>query len=184
MKKVSKYPPNWQEIRKLIKQRDNNICQHCGAQDGAIRTSRLGSIYKSYLSVAHLDHDAENWEVSMDRLVLLCQPCHLKYDSNSNLDKSKAGISTSDKIARKREKRTTEKELRRVIVEQERIIDRIMGQGFVPNGAFVLEPSDSKTSLTRKLMDIGIKKDRQSIIELSLLIVEKINLRGLDKAKY
>lgn len=174
MKKVSKYPPNWQDIRKYIKDRDKNTCQHCGAKDGEIRTSRIGKIYKSHVAVAHLDHDAENWEVSMDRLRLLCQPCHLKYDKESNLDKSKVAISTSDKLAIKRKKRTTENELRRIIIEQERIIDRTMGQGYVPQGALVLELTDNKTSLTRKLIDIGVKKDRQDVIELALLIVDKI----------
>lgn len=33
------------------------------------------------LTIAHLDHDAENWEVEDDRLAALCQRCHLRYDA-------------------------------------------------------------------------------------------------------
>jgi len=33
------------------------------------------------LTVAHLDHDEENWEVDDDRLKHMCQVCHLRYDA-------------------------------------------------------------------------------------------------------
>lgn len=36
------------------------------------------------LTVAHLDHDEENWEVEMNRLATLCYACHLKYDRIDN----------------------------------------------------------------------------------------------------
>lgn len=36
---------------------------------------------KVVLTVAHLDHDEENHEVSLDRLKALCQACHLRYDA-------------------------------------------------------------------------------------------------------
>jgi 5-methylcytosine-specific restriction endonuclease McrA len=32
------------------------------------------------LTIAHLDHDEENWDVTDDRLAALCQKCHLEYD--------------------------------------------------------------------------------------------------------
>jgi len=35
---------------------------------------------KVILTVAHLDHDPENWEVTVDRLKALCQRCHFQYD--------------------------------------------------------------------------------------------------------
>jgi len=35
---------------------------------------------KIILTVAHLDHDPENWEVNSERLKALCQRCHLNYD--------------------------------------------------------------------------------------------------------
>lgn len=36
---------------------------------------------KVVLTIAHLDHDEENHEVSLDRLKALCQICHLRYDA-------------------------------------------------------------------------------------------------------
>ena len=33
------------------------------------------------LTVAHLDHDEDNMDVSIDRLQAMCQLCHLKYDT-------------------------------------------------------------------------------------------------------
>jgi len=36
---------------------------------------------KVVLTVAHLDHDEENWDVRDDRLKALCQYCHLNYDA-------------------------------------------------------------------------------------------------------
>lgn len=37
------------------------------------------------MQVAHLDHDAENWEVSYERLLSLCQLCHLKNDREHSM---------------------------------------------------------------------------------------------------
>lgn len=36
---------------------------------------------KVVLTIAHLDHDEENWNVSLDRLMAMCQMCHLRYDA-------------------------------------------------------------------------------------------------------
>lgn len=36
---------------------------------------------KIVLTIAHLDHDEDNWDVKDDRLAALCQKCHLKYDA-------------------------------------------------------------------------------------------------------
>lgn len=33
------------------------------------------------LTIAHLDHDENNWEVEDDRLHAACQLCHLRYDT-------------------------------------------------------------------------------------------------------
>jgi hypothetical protein len=35
---------------------------------------------KIVLTIAHLDHDETNWEVTDDRLKAMCQKCHLTYD--------------------------------------------------------------------------------------------------------
>lgn len=36
---------------------------------------------KVVLTVAHLDHDEENWSVELERLKDMCQVCHLRYDA-------------------------------------------------------------------------------------------------------
>lgn len=35
---------------------------------------------KVVLTIAHLDHDEENWDVKDERLKAMCQRCHLRYD--------------------------------------------------------------------------------------------------------
>lgn len=35
---------------------------------------------KIVLTIAHLDHDETNWNVTDDRLMAMCQKCHLTYD--------------------------------------------------------------------------------------------------------
>lgn len=53
----------------------------------AIRLVRIGGgssdkkIIKVVLTVAHLDHDEENHDVSLDRLQAMCQWCHTNYDA-------------------------------------------------------------------------------------------------------
>jgi hypothetical protein len=104
----SKYPPNWKtEIRPRILERASNCCENCGVRNSVeIRRNKLNPAHYMYqedvedkpdiqkqaidlmfdkpikviLTVAHLDHDPENWEVSDDRLKALCQRCHLNYD--------------------------------------------------------------------------------------------------------
>jgi hypothetical protein len=36
---------------------------------------------KVVLTIAHLDHDETNWDVTDDRLKAMCQMCHLNYDA-------------------------------------------------------------------------------------------------------
>ena len=53
----------------------------------SIETKRDGTPLKNpkpvkvVLTIAHLDHDETNHEVSDDRLKALCQLCHLRYDA-------------------------------------------------------------------------------------------------------
>ena len=42
------------------------------------------------LTIAHLDHDKHNHEVSLDRLKAMCQRCHLLYDMESHVANRKA----------------------------------------------------------------------------------------------
>lgn len=43
---------------------------------------------KIVLTIAHLDHDETNYEVSDDRLKAACQLCHLRYDSKEKYRRS------------------------------------------------------------------------------------------------
>jgi protein-arginine kinase activator protein McsA len=83
-----KYPPNWREIRDRILKRAAHKCEQCGIDNYAINAR--GS--KVVLTIAHLDHDADNWEVSDDRLKAMCQACHLGYDRHRHVRKRKFGI--------------------------------------------------------------------------------------------
>lgn len=83
-----KYPPNWKQIRARILQREKNCCAWCGVPNGAMLDHGR---YKCVLTIAHLDHDEENWEVKDERLAALCQACHLKYDRWRHVMKRKYG---------------------------------------------------------------------------------------------
>ena len=95
------YPPNWlKEIRPRILKRANNKCECCGLKNYQIVSSfRINkkTIWqvqdyglwmrsdnprrvKVVLTIAHLDHDETNHNVTDDRLKAMCQLCHLKYD--------------------------------------------------------------------------------------------------------
>lgn len=80
----SKYPPNWKtEIRPRILERAGNRCEFCGAENykpHPVTGSRV------VLTIAHLDHDEENWDVEDDRLAALCQRCHLRYDHRKHIE--------------------------------------------------------------------------------------------------
>ncbi len=105
-----KYPPNWKtEIRPAILERANNKCEWCGFANGQIvyrcRVEKTMQWYpckddlyelglqkeladfwaerpvKVVLTIAHLDHDELNHSVTLERLVALCQLCHLRYDA-------------------------------------------------------------------------------------------------------
>jgi hypothetical protein len=103
----NKYPPNWKEIRQEILKRANNKCEFCGLENHSLVYSGkhnnkrmwLRNLYdinkyfdlfsdmkivKVVLTIAHLDHDEENWNVKNDRLAALCQLCHLKYDKEEH----------------------------------------------------------------------------------------------------
>lgn len=87
-----KYPTNWTEIRKIVLERDNYTCKHCGCKDNELRTSATNNVFKASLQVAHLDHDPENWEVSFDRLISLCQQCHLKNDRENSAELARIAL--------------------------------------------------------------------------------------------
>ena len=78
----SKSPPNWKtEIRPRILARAENCCEVCG-EANYTEHSETGS--KVILTISHLDRDPENWDVADDRLMAMCQRCHLNYDRADN----------------------------------------------------------------------------------------------------
>lgn len=107
----SKYPPDWKIIRTRILTRAKNKCEFCGLKNsqkvysvryyirhnGKLGFRRIwfrnkqdaererldGTVYPVHviLTIAHLDHDETNHNVTDDRLKALCQVCHLRYDA-------------------------------------------------------------------------------------------------------
>ena len=90
----SKYPPNWKQIRTRILERAGNKCEgspkhpDCRAVNGKNHPETNSKVV---LTIAHLDHDKENWEVSDDRLRAWCQRCHLAYDLPRHVANRKYG---------------------------------------------------------------------------------------------
>lgn len=99
------------EIRPRILARANNQCEICGLKDKStvyaiklwvkdISKYKLRTLWfqnendarreddynnikpvKVVLTIAHLDHDETNHDVTDERLMALCQLCHLRYDA-------------------------------------------------------------------------------------------------------
>ena len=63
------YPPNWEEIARKIKEKNNWRCERCGIPDS--HNPKDGNI----LTVHHLDGDKSNCEEW--NLACLCARCHL-----------------------------------------------------------------------------------------------------------
>lgn len=91
----SKYPPHWPTIRRAILRRagrrhgsTGNIIQHarcelCGVLDHSQQRrgpKRNPRYIKVILTIMHLNHDPENWNVLPDELAAACQRCHWRYD--------------------------------------------------------------------------------------------------------
>ena len=98
-----KYPPNWKtEIRPRILKRAKNSCECCGFENYSMvfSTKEKGKatnwtpfkqsdyeifdnqkVVRVILTIAHLDHDEGNFEVKDERLMAMCQLCHLRYDA-------------------------------------------------------------------------------------------------------
>ena len=95
----SRYPRDWQALRRRILERDGNRCRWCGVVNHAVGVRdpagrwhtpeeiAEGSLHSEdaecrvitiVLTVAHLDHDPEHNAES--NLAALCQRCHLGHD--------------------------------------------------------------------------------------------------------
>jgi 5-methylcytosine-specific restriction endonuclease McrA len=93
----AEYPKNWfTEIRPAALKRAGEVrnengtirvearCENCGVENHSIRNGT-----RIALTIAHLDHDKENHEVSLDRLAAWCQKCHLAYDLPRHMEKAR-----------------------------------------------------------------------------------------------
>jgi hypothetical protein len=100
-----KYPSNWKEIRERILKRAKNKCECCGLKNHKVVSSykKEGKTVwevqdirqwmfsghpkrvKVVLTIAHLDHNETNHEVTDDRLKAMCQLCHLRYDAKEKV---------------------------------------------------------------------------------------------------
>ena len=110
------------EIRPRIMARANNRCEKCGVEHRAIIKRESKTAYRLptdeewesitaradkisltkalkwfgftriVLTIAHLDHDSENWDVRDDRLAALCQSCHFSHDLWRHAAKRRYGM--------------------------------------------------------------------------------------------
>ncbi len=81
----SNYPPNWDEISALIRQRAGNKCEFCGAENHQKHPITRSQVV---LTVAHLDHNPANCQP--ENLRALCQRCHLTYDAQEHAKHARA----------------------------------------------------------------------------------------------
>ena len=99
-----KYPKDWKETRKRILKRANYQCEctgECGLHHGRRCEEKHGKPAKwangkVVLTIAHLDHDEDNHDVSDDRLKAMCQRCHLRYDAPEKKRRRKAKKAIGD----------------------------------------------------------------------------------------
>jgi len=74
-KSFEEYTINWNdELKDLIRKRDNYICQECG-----IHQNELDSWNKK-LDVHHIDYNKKN--LNPENLITLCRICHIKTNYN------------------------------------------------------------------------------------------------------
>ncbi len=93
------YPKDWPEIRARILDRAENKCE-CTGECGRDHFGRCNARNYSpsrysgkqvILTIAHLDHDHKNHDVTDDRLKAMCQGCHLSYDMAVHQHRRKYG---------------------------------------------------------------------------------------------
>ena len=72
----SRYPGNWNEIRKGILTRAGNRCEWCGVRNGEPHPITGAKVI---LTVMHLNHKPE--DCRKENLKAACQKCHNGYDA-------------------------------------------------------------------------------------------------------
>ncbi len=70
----------WKQMKHSKRQVSRTF--HYNSEDEAVQDG-CTAVYqtKIILTIAHLDHDETNWQVSDERLKAMCQLCHLQYDA-------------------------------------------------------------------------------------------------------
>lgn len=87
---LKKYPPNWKQIAKQVKDKAGWKCEFCGIQHGQIAISiTKGTPYQIILTVAHCGDNKTN-KLDTSNLKALCQPCHLRLDVDEHTANAKA----------------------------------------------------------------------------------------------
>ena len=170
MKNKEQYPPEWEDIKLFIRERDNYTCQHCGIKHKELKTSQTGKVYTAYLCVAHLDHDKENWGVKMDRLLLLCQACHLKNDRDSNLTKAKESQAN---VVVKTKKQAIIDKLRADIAEYKVQLREIKKNKYIPSQSLLVSKGDTVADLKLRLSKLGLGQ-RDDIMKSLMEVVETL----------
>ena len=92
----SKYPDNWDEIARSVKDAAGWKCQPCGKQ-----CYRLGDPVENtqyVLTVAHINHVES--DCRPENLVAACSVCHLRYDAERKRWQrlAKARIKSEEKL--------------------------------------------------------------------------------------
>ena len=77
-----RYPPDWDEIARRVKDEADWKCEVCGLQ--CRRPGEPFDTHRRTLTVAHLDHTPENCERS--NLKAMCPRCHLRYDARQHAE--------------------------------------------------------------------------------------------------
>ena len=81
----SRYPTDWPEISRRIRERDGNACAMCGVANGALIQRPDGGVTRVILTVAHL-YDPNPMNCADDNLAALCQKHHLALDLDHHLE--------------------------------------------------------------------------------------------------
>lgn len=72
-----RYPPDWPQISRRIRERDKWRCRWCGARNGEPHPDTGAKVV---LTVAHIDNP-DPMDCRDENLASLCQACHNRHDA-------------------------------------------------------------------------------------------------------
>ena len=72
-----KYPANWDQLARAVKDETGWKCEECGRQ--CYRPGEKVESFANVLTVAHLNH--KPWDCRRENLRALCSGCHNRYDA-------------------------------------------------------------------------------------------------------